>query len=64
MKSKHGNQKPFVGPEVLAALLGVSRNTILNWARDGKIPCVRIEKTYRFSLEKIAEVVNHPLGAS
>lgn len=50
----------LVGPEVVAARLNVSRNTVLNWARDGKIPCIRIERIYRFSLKKISEAVGYP----
>lgn len=61
MTKANGNQKSLVGPEVVAKILGVSRNTVLNWARDEKIPSVRIEKTYRFSLKIISEAINHPL---
>ena len=57
----NGNQKSLVGPEVVAEILGVSRNTVLNWARDGKIPSVKIERTYRFSLKIISEAINHSL---
>ena len=62
MTKANGNQKSLVGPEVVAEILVVSRNTVLNWARDEKIPCVKIEKIYRFSLKIIFEAINHPLG--
>jgi len=45
----------LVGPEAVADYLNVSRNTVLNWARAGKIPCLRIEKIYRFNR---AEILN------
>lgn len=61
MTKKHGNKTSLVGPEVVAKILGVSRNTVLNWGRKGEIPCIRIGKTYRFSLEKISEKINHSL---
>lgn len=64
MQRVHGNKTSLVGPEVVAKILGVSRNTILNWARSGKIPCVRIERTYRFSLKIVSEAINHPLEAA
>ena len=32
---KHTITSPLVDPEVVAALLKVSRNTVLNWARVG-----------------------------
>ena len=52
---KHTITSPLVGPEVIAAHFNVSRNTVLNWARDGKIPAVIIGKIYRFSLKRITE---------
>lgn len=57
-------KKILVGPEVVAEHLSVSRNTILNWARDGKIPCVRVGKIYRFSMKLVSESINYPLDAA
>ena len=51
----------LVGPEVIADLLKVSRNTVLNWAKSGKIPAIRVGKTYRFSLKKVSESIKHEL---
>lgn len=48
----------LVRPEIVAKRLGVSRNTVLNWSRTGKIPCVRIGHTYRYSMEKIENFLN------
>lgn len=48
----------MVGPEVVANLLKVSRNTILNYAKSNKIPSVRIGKIYRFSLKKVSEAIS------
>jgi len=64
MSSEHGGKSDLVGPEVVAAALNVSRNTVLNWANKGAIPCVRIGKIFRFSLKKISEFVNHPIGGA
>lgn len=47
--------RQMVKPEVVADYLKVSRNTVLNWARSGKIPCIQIEKTYRFDWNQILE---------
>jgi excisionase family DNA binding protein len=63
MKS-HAAKDQLVGPEVVAARLNISRNTVLNWARDGKIPCFRVGKIYRFSLKKISTFVGYPLEDS
>ena len=61
MTKKHGNKTSLVGPGVVAQIMGVSRNTVLNWGRKGQIPSIRIGKIYRFSLEKISEMIDHPL---
>lgn len=57
----HANPRSLVGPEAIASRLNVSRNTVLNWAREGKIPAIIIGKTYRFHLESVAKELNiHP----
>lgn len=53
--------RPLVGPEVIASAMGVSRNTVLNWANKGSIPCVKIEKTFRFSIEKVSEAIGYKI---
>jgi excisionase family DNA binding protein len=60
----HAATNQLVSPEVIATRLNVSRNTVLNWARDGKIPCIRIGKIYRFSMKKISEAVGYALEES
>jgi excisionase family DNA binding protein len=45
----------LVGPDFLAKKLMVSRNTVLNWSREGKLPAIKIGRTYRFSIEKVAK---------
>lgn len=57
----HAATNQLVSPEAVATRFNVSRNTVLNWARDGKIPCIRIGKIYRFSVKKISEAVGHAL---
>jgi len=49
----------IVGPQAIADWLGVSRNTILNWSRSEKIPCIKIGRIYRYSLKKISESIGH-----
>lgn len=51
----------LVGPDKIAELLGVSRNTVLNWSRSGKIPCINIGKIYRYSVKKISDQFDHDL---
>jgi len=39
----------LVSARELAAMLGVTTNTIRGWARSGRIPCLRVgRKTLRF----------------
>jgi excisionase family DNA binding protein len=54
----------LVGPDIIANKLKVHRNTVLNWARNGKIPAIRIQKTYRFSLESVSKALDFELGAA
>jgi excisionase family DNA binding protein len=54
----------LVRPEIIAEKLQVSRNTILNWARDGQIPAIRIGKIYRFSVSEVSKAINFDLGAA
>ena len=55
---KHTITSPLVSPEVIAAYFKVSRNTVLNWARDGKIPAVIIGRIYRFDPILLADTLN------
>lgn len=52
---------PLVGPEAIALALGVSRNTVLNWANKGLIPCIKVGKIFRFSLEKVSMAIGHQI---
>jgi excisionase family DNA binding protein len=52
----------LVGPEVIARLLGVSRNTVLNWSNKGDIPAIKIRGTYRFSLELVSKSIGYELS--
>ncbi len=64
MKPNDNEESLLVGPEVVATRLGVSRNTVLNWARDGKLPAVIINKTYRFCLKEVSKRINFDLKAA
>ena len=63
MQRTHGKQTSLVGPEVVAEILGVSRNTVLNWARDGKIPSIQVGRIYRFFIPDVAQLIGIPSGA-
>ncbi len=41
-------------PEEIAKLLNIDRYTITYLARKGLLPCVRIGKNYRFSIQEVA----------
>lgn len=62
MTTKHVDNTNLVGPETLAIILGVSRNTVLNWARTQKIPCIKIGKIYRFSLKIVSETIGYQIS--
>lgn len=47
----------FVGPDVVAKYMGVSRNTVVKWAREGVIPSLKIEKTYRFCPHELSDAL-------
>jgi excisionase family DNA binding protein len=50
--------KELISADETAELLNVTRRTLLKWAREKKIECVRIsKKTILFSLEAIDEFV-------
>ena len=55
----HDKKNEFVGPQVIADILDVSRNTVLNWANQGKIPCLKVGRTYRFVLAEVLEVARN-----
>jgi len=42
----------------ISRLLGIPRKTILQYARDGRLPCVRLGKHVRFVVEDIANALN------
>lgn len=43
----------YLKPGELASRLGVSRETIRRMARSGRIPCLRVGKSVRFSLSDV-----------
>jgi excisionase family DNA binding protein len=64
MKLNDTKESLLVGPEVVASRLNVSRNTVLNWARNGEIPSVKIKKIYRFCLKDVSKRINFDLKAA
>ena len=44
----------------LAHHLGVTSDTIRKWARDGRIPCIRVgQKTLRFDPKAVLDALGH-----
>ena len=60
MKMKNGRKTGLIGPGEVALILRISRNSVLNWAKNGKIPAIIIEKTYRFDLEVLVKELKLP----
>ncbi|MBL8764812.1 MAG: helix-turn-helix domain-containing protein [Phycisphaerae bacterium] len=49
---------PLVTARDLAAVLGVTTDTIRGWARTGRIPCLRVgQKTLRFDREAVLAAI-------
>ena len=44
-------------PDEAAELLGVKRDTLIGWARDGTIPCRRAGRKYLFAEPELCEWV-------
>ena len=43
----------YVKADEVALHLGVTKNTVYKWAREGKIPCRKFGRTVKFSIEDI-----------
>ncbi len=43
----------LLGPDDVAVLLGVARKTVIIWAREGRIPSVRVGRFYRFDRREL-----------
>jgi hypothetical protein len=60
-----GTPEPYVDGDTAAAFLGITRRTLLNWARDRKIPGYPLDPTskkkdWRF---KLSELDSHMLNS-
>ena len=56
------NARRLVTAGELAVLLGVTTETIRHWARDGRIPCLRVgQKTIRFDRDSVLEAIRGEL---
>jgi excisionase family DNA binding protein len=53
------NRPELVDSSVLAEVLHISRDTVLEWAREGRIPCRRFgPRVVRFDLSEVLEAEN------
>jgi excisionase family DNA binding protein len=46
-------QKSLLTPDEVAAMLGISRVSVIRQSRAGKIPAIQIGKCYRYRLESL-----------
>lgn len=44
-----------VGVDQAAQLLGCNPNTLYRWAREGRIPCIRLGRSVRFRVAALEE---------
>lgn len=49
------NKDKWVDVKEIAAYLGFKEGTIRGWVKEGKIPCERISKEWRFKISVIDE---------
>lgn len=55
---------PLVTTRELAAVLGVTADTIRGWARSGRIPCLRVgQKTLRFDRVAVLAAIRDGRGS-
>ena len=52
--------KEFLTPQEVAELLGVSRRTITNWIKTGKLPALKIGRTVRIKREALLALSEPP----
>lgn len=57
IENANRKKKGLVKPKIVAEIFNVHRNTVINWAKSGKIPAVIVGGAYRFCLEDIQEAV-------
>jgi excisionase family DNA binding protein len=48
-------REPLINVPKLSATLGVDRRTVMELARTGRIPSIRIGSRFRFNLEAVLE---------
>lgn len=57
------NTRRLVTADELAVLFGVTTETIRHWARDGRIPCLRVgQKTIRFDRDAVLRAIQAKRG--
>jgi predicted site-specific integrase-resolvase len=61
-QTKQKDQKRFHTPKELAILLDVTPQTIINWSKDGKIPCINVERVFRYDLEDVGKTLGYDLA--
>jgi len=50
--------EPLISAEQAAALLNLHTNTVLLWARDGRIPCLRLGRRVAFRASSLNDWVS------
>ncbi|MBI5529248.1 MAG: helix-turn-helix domain-containing protein [Deltaproteobacteria bacterium] len=50
----------YVDTDALADILKIHPQTARNLARRGRIPCLKVGKTYRFSLARVEAALGRP----
>lgn len=59
MDNNEMNIEKWVNLEDIADHLGVSKDTVRTWIKDGKIPVYRAGKRYKFKISEVDEWVRN-----
>lgn len=49
----NGSPEKWVNLDSVAEHLSLSKDTVRNWVKDGRLPAIRIGKMYKFKLSEI-----------
>lgn len=58
MNKEKVSTEPLLKPEKVAEMLGIRRKTVVLWAREERLPAVRVGRFYRFRPAEIQDWIS------